>query len=309
MRILWLIWSALFVFACSAQESQENSPEKRSESEKVALPLKVNAVVHSLSSSVGESSSSELTSSSSAAAVFPLTVKGASGSGVYAEGASVVLALESKSESLCFNGWSVSPSKYSKALNVFSADSASFTMPGDSVQISAGFKSCMDDQETVVIGNLRWMTKNLNSWTFSGSSCYGKKRDNCRKYGRLYDFETAKRICPKGWRLPSDAEWSELTKVLGDDGGTKLKSREGWQNDEEASGNGNDAMGFRALPSGIVYEGSYMYQGFHTYYWTSTERDSTTAYYRSLSYDASDIYRYYNFKTAGYSVRCVQNAK
>ena len=80
-------------------------------------------------------------------------------------------------------------------------------------------------------------------------------------------------------------------------------------NDEESSGNGNDAMGFRALPSGIVYEGSYMYQGFHTYYWTSTERDSTTAYYRSLSYDASDIYRYYNFKTAGYSVRCVQNAK
>ena len=74
MRILWLIWSALFVFACSAQESQENSPEKRSESEKVALPLNVKAVVHSLSSSVGESSSSELASSSSAAAVFPLTV-------------------------------------------------------------------------------------------------------------------------------------------------------------------------------------------------------------------------------------------
>ena len=152
------------------------------------------------------------------------------------------------------------------------------------------------------------MTKNLNSWTFSGSSCYEKKKDNCRKYGRLYDFETAKRICPKGWRLPTDADWTALAKALGENGGAKLKSRDGWENDEDVSGNGNDEKGFRALPSGIVYEGSYMYRGFHTYFWTSTEHDSSMAYYRSLSYDASDVYRYYNFKTAGYSVRCVQNA-
>jgi len=308
MRIFWLIWSALFVFACSVQESQEIS-EKKSENKTVAMSSSVKEVTHHSSSSVEESSSSELFCSSSVSTLFPLSVKGGAGSGEYAEGAAVVLVLESKNENLCFNGWSVSPSKYSKALNVLSADSASFTMPGDSVQISAAYKACLDDKETVVIGNLRWMTKNLNSWTFSGSSCYGKKRDNCRKYGRLYDFETAKRICPKGWRLPTDAEWSELDRILGEDGGAKLKSRDGWENDDDASGSGNDEVGFHALPSGIVYEGSYMYQGFHAYYWTSTERDSTTAYYRSLSYDASDIYRYYNFKTAGYAVRCVQNAK
>lgn len=152
------------------------------------------------------------------------------------------------------------------------------------------------------------MSKNLNV-NAEGSSCYQQKSANCRKYGRLYNFEAAKKICPAGWRLPTDAEWTEMANLLGENNGQKLKSKTGWANDEGAPGNGSDSIGFKALPSGIVYEGDYMYLGYHAYFWTSTARDSTTAYYRSLSYDATESYRYYNFKTAGYAVRCVQNAE
>lgn len=186
---------------------------------------------------------------------------------------------------------SESASSSSKTLPVYSAAAA------DTVKPASG----------IVVGKLRWMSKNLNVKT-KGSFCYQQKNENCRKYGRLYTFEEARKICPAGWRLPTDAEWTETTQLLGENDGQKLKSKFGWANDEGSSGNGSDSIGFQALPSGIVYEGDFMYLGHHAYFWTATARDSATAYYRSLSYDASESYRYYNFKTAGYAVRCVQNA-
>lgn len=309
MRNLLLILIVLFLFACSSQESKEISPKEVPVSSSSVESSSSEVSSSSLLVCLSESSSSSFESSSSERSVFPLTTKDASGAGEYKVGQKITLGWNSQDENLCFNGVSVSPSQYAKALKMLSADSASFTMPADSVFISANFKPCLDGIGTVVIGKLRWTNQNLNIWTLSGSSCYEKKSSNCRKYGRLYDFETAKKICPKGWRLPTDADWNSLSAALGENDGTQLKSQEGWENDEETSGNGTDVKNFHAIPSGIVYEGSFMYRGFHAYYWTASERDETTAFYRSVSYDSPDIYRYYNFKTAGYSVRCVQDVQ
>lgn len=195
-------------------------------------------------------------------------------------------------------------------LSVKNASESGEHSDGETVGVAQKkFPSSFSNVPNTVIGNLRWMTKNVNIPTPSGSLCYGKKNSNCKRFGRLYDFKTAREICPDAWRLPTDAEWTAMIEFLGENAGEKLKAKNGWASDDESSGNGTDSVQFHALPSGIVYESDFMYLGHHAYFWTATERDENTAYYRSLSYDSPEIYRYYNFKTAGYAVRCVQDAR
>lgn len=244
---------------------------------------------------------------SSAVASFPLVVLRALGSGRYSVGESVSLISENHNDSgMCFMGWKVFPEKYKDYLKVFEMDSAHFVMPEDSVNIEARYRSCYEGLESVKIGNLLWMTRNLNVWTLKGSSCYDDERKNCKTYGRLYDYETAKTVCASGWRLPTDQEWTEMMAYVGAEESARLKAKQGWADDGNTPGNGSDAVGFQGLPAGIVYEGQYMYIGYHAYFWTATEKDSSSAWYRSLSYDNVESYRYYNFKSAGYSVRCVK---
>jgi len=54
-----------------------------------------------------------------------------------------------------------------------------------------------------------WMAQNLN-YQYISSSCYQQEEANCVKYGRLYNWESANKVCPKGWRLPTDKEWWEM---------------------------------------------------------------------------------------------------
>ena len=74
-----------------------------------------------------------------------------------------------------------------------------------------------DAYATVQIGNQIWMAENFNFKTDSGSWIYDNQVENASVYGRLYDWETALRICPKGWHVPLEEEWQELIDYLGGD--------------------------------------------------------------------------------------------
>ena len=75
---------------------------------------------------------------------------------------------------------------------------------------SGGDNTCSADLEEVQIGSQIWAKKNLNC-DVEGSKCYENKPENCEKYGRLYNWETFKTVCPAGWHLPSRAATAFLT--------------------------------------------------------------------------------------------------
>ena len=137
--------------------------------------------------------------------------------------------------------------------------------------------------KTVVIGTQTWMAENLN-YAVSGSKCYNNLEANCTIYGRLYNLETAKTVCPSGWHLPTYYEWREMTDDnLGgaNTWGKKLKATSGWNN----NGNGTDEYGFSALPGGQGSSGgNFIYIGALGFWWTASEygyAESVGIYYNS----------------------------
>jgi uncharacterized protein (TIGR02145 family) len=155
----------------------------------------------------------------------------------------------------------------------------------------------------VKIGKQTWMAENLN-YNANGSKCYGNSESICQGYGRLYDWSTAKSACPKGWHLPSNAEWTALTDFVGGSAVIKLKAKSGWSN----NGNGTDEFGFSALPGGIGYSnGGFDYVGSLGYWWSASEGDAANAWYWYIGNVRADVYSSSDGKTKLYSVRCVQD--
>jgi uncharacterized protein (TIGR02145 family) len=155
--------------------------------------------------------------------------------------------------------------------------------------------------KTATIGKQTWMAENLNYQTESGSWCYENKTDNCKKYGRLYYWNTAKTACPAGWKLPDTADWNRLmSTVNGEAAGKKLKSKSGWNK----NGNGTDVFGFSALPGGYRYNyGDFYYAGDDGIWWTATERGDSYAYYRNIYHGSNDVDE--GISTRASDVRCV----
>ena len=167
------------------------------------------------------------------------------------------------------------------------------------------------------IGSQVWMAENLNYKSTGGSWCYKDKSSNCDKYGRLYTWETAKKVCPAGWHLPSDDEWKELEMYLGMsqadaddtgwhgiDEGDKLKATSGWNN----NGNGTNSSGFTALPGGLRYTNGTFYDlGYYARFWSATELNSSLAWNRNLYHGNSRMYRNYSDKNNWFSVRCLKD--
>jgi uncharacterized protein (TIGR02145 family) len=160
------------------------------------------------------------------------------------------------------------------------------------------------EYETVKIGSQWWMAKNLDYSTGS-SSCYDNDAANCKKYGRLYDWDAARSACPEGWHLPTEAEWDVLAQTVGgaNVASKMLKSKSGWK----SKGNGVDAFGFSALPAGRRYpDGSFAWVGNAAFFWSSTENDAKDAWGRFL--DAGDeALRRHSNETYGFSVRCLKD--
>jgi uncharacterized protein (TIGR02145 family) len=177
--------------------------------------------------------------------------------------------------------------------------------------------------KTVKIGKQTWMAQNINYQTQSGSWCYNDSASYCKQYGRLYNWKTAKTVCPKGWKLPSREDWDSLGQAVGgekepdDDGmidwygaGQKLKSKSGWDKYNGKSGNGTDDYGFSALPGGDRNSnGSFNGAGYYGNWWTATEYSDGNAYYRHMYYDYDDVDEYNYDKGLAFSARCVQDSE
>jgi len=158
---------------------------------------------------------------------------------------------------------------------------------------------------TTKIGNQTWLAENLN-YNASGSKCYNNDPANCQKYGRLYDWNTAKTACPKVWHLPRQTEWNVLTAMVGGESmeGKFLKAKSGWNE----NGNGEDKFGFSALPGGYGNsDGSFSYVGSSGYWWSASEHGANNAYYRRMYYDDEGAYWNDDSKSRLLSVRCIQN--
>lgn len=152
--------------------------------------------------------------------------------------------------------------------------------------------------------------------------CPNGRSKNVATYGYLYNWEAAKMVCPKGWHLPSDAEWTQLTDFVSsqrpyvcsdkaENNAKALAAATGWKRCKKSCTAGyhpeeNNATGFAVLPAGGFYDDGYGYFSYGTFFWTSTEYNNESAYKRYLDYDTTCLVRYTYLKIGGGAVRCVK---
>jgi uncharacterized protein (TIGR02145 family) len=161
---------------------------------------------------------------------------------------------------------------------------------------AAGFTDSRNGKtyRVVKIGSQTWMAENLNYAT-GNSWCYDNESSNCAKWGRLYDWRTARSACPSGWHLPSDEDWKGLDALPAK--GIRTQS---WS--------GTNATGFNALSAGShSSDGSFGNAGSYAFFWSSTENGAQFAWSRYLHADYETLNRSSNLKTTGFSVRCLKD--
>jgi uncharacterized protein (TIGR02145 family) len=193
---------------------------------------------------------------------------------------------------------------------------------------------------TVVIGKYKWMQENLKTTTYNdgtkipnvteqstwlhlnnGAFClYNNNESYADTFGLLYNWYAVNtgRLCPNGWRVPTDEEWKYLegyadTKypvgdsqwdkpgLRGYDAGQRLKATSGWRRGVT----GTDYFGFSALPGGEHLSRFYA-GGSSGFWWSSTEASASSAWYRNLIYSFEYAARDTHPKRMGFSIRCLK---
>jgi uncharacterized protein (TIGR02145 family) len=199
--------------------------------------------------------------------------------------------------------------------------------------------------QTVVIGTQCWMAENLNIGTMINGSqeqannavvekyCYDNNLANCDVYGGMYQWAEViqylngatnttswnplptgdvQGICPPGWHLPADAEWTTLTTCLGGEGVAGGKMKEAGTSHWLSPNTGaTNTSGFTALPGGDRYLTDGFYDlTFFTFFWSSSQynfNSGTTAWGRSLQNVHQRVGSGGSEKIVGGSVRCLKN--
>ena len=187
--------------------------------------------------------------------------------------------------------------------------------------------------EGIVIGTQHWMKENLNEATYrngdiipqvtdpaawykltTGAWCYYNNDSlNGAIYGKLYNWYAVndpRGLAPKGWHIPTDAEWTNLSDKLGGialaGGKMKIPGTSRWTTPNSGATN---ESGFSGLPGGSCnYDGSFsVVVGKYGLWWSASEGVATSAWARSLSYDGGSLGRGGPDRRLGCSVRCLRD--
>ncbi|NBU34928.1 hypothetical protein EBS40_09990, partial [bacterium] len=129
-------------------------------------------------------------------------------------------------------------------------------------------------------------------------------------YGALYNWKAVNNsdsLCPVGWHVPTDAEFTTLTNYLSSNQGGKIKATTTtyWNSPNT---NATNEFGFSALPGGYRYFNGISYDmGNYAFFWSATGYDSSDAWVRYLYFNDGSVYRANYNKSVGASVRCLKN--
>jgi uncharacterized protein (TIGR02145 family) len=142
-------------------------------------------------------------------------------------------------------------------------------------------------------------------------------------YGKLYNWYAVadpQGLCPTGWHEPEDWEWNVLVKTIDTNADTTCiacyqstiaggaMKEIGTTHWVIPNAGATNSSGFTGLPGGYrYYNGAYNVVGNFGDWWSATQFSATDAYFRNLYYFNSDVGRYFNLKTNGFSVRCVKD--
>lgn len=157
-----------------------------------------------------------------------------------------------------------------------------------------------------------WQNQSSASWCF-----YKHKAANGDIYGKLYNWyavSDARKIAPEGWHVATDAEWTKLANYFGGESmaGGKMKSTGTVESVDGLWYNPNigatDDVGFKALPGGSRQgNGTFVGLGYDGNWWRPTSGSQSGAWCRSITNKSIEVFRIYDDKVAGYSVRCVKD--
>jgi uncharacterized protein (TIGR02145 family) len=180
----------------------------------------------------------------------------------------------------------------------------------------------------VQIGNHIWMAENLKTtryndgaliphvitgWGTSNNPAYcwhsNDEASNKDVYGALYNWHVVNsgKLCPPGWRVPTDDDWNTLVTELGGQSVAGSKMKETGTTYWKLNSDGNNSSGFSARPAGQRYAGGDFYLlGYDAYWWSANEAAATKAFYWTVFVNNTGIMKNQFDKTQGLSVRLVK---
>jgi uncharacterized protein (TIGR02145 family) len=194
---------------------------------------------------------------------------------------------------------------------------------------------------TTKIGNQIWFVENLKvnhlnngqailnlkdsaSWTKSKKPSYCYYNNDSvgnRIYGKLYNFYTVNtgKVCPTGWKVPSDSDWFKLLSFVGGEniaaGKLKVKTYKYWGAPNVGA---VDSFGFSALPGGYRSYNSTHFYGrnifgnwwsskiIKQYYGGAPSTDDSLARSFTMYYDKANVINITNWFNNGLSIRCIK---
>ena len=244
-----------------------------------------------------------------------------------------------------------------------------YTMPAEDVTLTAQFEEEADGTVTDIDGNVyttvtiddtEWMAENLRTtryangddipgnldsddWLDATEGAYAvfphddvsgidSEEEMVDAYGKLYNWfaqDDDRGLCPDGWRVPTDAEWTSLTDYLIDNYSgihsnnvaNRLKDcrQEGspiggdcdttehprW--DSHNSHHGTDEFDFSALPAGARIGGNFHFNGWYGYWWSASAHSDEEAWSRTMMNSSGSVSRGYGNKTNGGAIRCIKD--